>query len=180
MAKFSRLEKAMALVIGIDIAAPGFSRAAAKQTVTALSRTAAYVAPRAAAAIPAAAAYSPVATGAAIGLGALASPPGQTLLDIAEERGRMDRIRFEQAMTDLTQVAIPKAKKRTKSKFNKMVSAGMKTLKASTSMGAKGKISNTKKAFSAVTKAASAVTKGKTLPKSGIKRRIMSAMRRIR
>jgi hypothetical protein len=131
MAKFSRLEKAMALVIGIDIAAPGFSRAAAKQTVTALSRTAAYVAPRAAAAIPAAAAYSPVATGAALGLGALASPPGQTLLDIAEERGRMDRIRFEQAMTDLTQVAIPKAKKRTKSKFNKMVSSGMKTVRAS-------------------------------------------------
>jgi|TARA_R110002110_G_scaffold124151_1_gene301436 hypothetical protein len=180
MAKFSRLEKAMALVIGIDIAAPGFSRAAAKQTVTALSRTAAYVAPRAAAAIPAAAAYSPVATGAALGLGALASPPGQTLLDIAEERGRMDRIRFEQAMTDLTQVAIPKAKKRTKSKFNKMVSSGMKTVRASTSMGAKGKITNAKKAFSLVTKAASAVTKKHKLPKSGIKRKIMTAMRRIR
>jgi len=65
-------------------------------------------------------------------------------------------------------------------KFNKMVSTGMKTLKTSTSMGAKGKISNAKKAFSAVTKAASAVTKGKKLPKSGIKRKIMSAMRKIR
>ena len=73
-----------------------------------------------------------------------------------------------------------RAKPKRKSKFNKLVSTGMKTLKASTSMGAKGKINNAKKAFSVVTKAASAVTKGHKLPKSGIKRRIMSAMRRIR
>ena len=92
----------------------------------------------------------------------------------------MDRIRFEQAITDLTQKTIPVAKKRTKTRFNKMISSGMKTVKASTSMGAKGKISNAKKAFSVVTKAASAVTKGHKLPKAGIKRKIMSAMRRIR
>jgi len=88
---FSNLEKAMALVIGIDIAAPGFSRSAAKATVAAIGRSAA----RAAAAVPAVAQFSPVATGTALGLGALATPPGQELLDIAEERGRMDRIRFE-------------------------------------------------------------------------------------
>lgn len=67
-----------------------------------------------------------------------------------------------------------------KSKFNKMISSGMKTLKASTSMGAKGKIKDAKKAFSLVTKAASAVTKGHKLPKSGIKRRIMTNMRKLR
>ena len=39
--------------------------------------------------------------GTALGLGALASPQGQALLDAAEERGRMDRIRFEQGLTDL-------------------------------------------------------------------------------
>jgi hypothetical protein len=65
-------------------------------------------------------------------------------------------------------------------KFNKMVSAGMKKVKASTSYGKKGTVSNAKKAFSVVTKAASAVTKGHKLPKSGIKRRIMSVMRKIR
>jgi hypothetical protein len=70
--------------------------------------------------------------------------------------------------------------RRKKSAFNKMVSAGMKTVKASTSYGSKGKISNAKKAFSAVTKAASAVSKGKKLPKSGIKRKLMSVMRRFR
>jgi hypothetical protein len=170
---FSKLEKAMALVIGLDIAAPGFSRAAAKTAVRA-------IAPLATRAAPAVAGFSPVTTGAALGLGALATPPGQDLLEAAAERGRLDRIRFEQAMTDLTRVTIPKAKARTKSKFNKMVSVGMKQAKASTSYGKKGTISNAKKAFSAVTKAASAVTSGKKLPKSGIKRKLMMVMRKIR
>jgi hypothetical protein len=173
---FSRLEKAMALVIGLDIAAPGFSRAAAKAAVSAIAR----VAPPVVSATSGLAAANPALTGAAIGLGALQTAPGQQLLDVAAERGRMDRIRLEQALTDLTRVTIPKAKARTKSKFNKMVSAGMKTVKASTSYGKKGTISNAKKAFSAVTKAASAVTSGKKLPKSGIKRRLMSMMRRMR
>ena len=172
---FSKLEKAMALVIGLDIAAPGFSRAAAKAAVAALARAS----PPLAAGVGTAATYSPVATGTALGLGALATPPGQQLLDIAAERGRMDRIRFEQAITDLTQTTLPKAKARTKSKFNKMVASGMKAIKASTSYGKKGSVSNAKKAFSLATKAASAVTKGHKLPKSGIKRRIMSGMRKI-
>jgi len=172
---FSRLEKAMALIIGLDIAAPGFSRAAAKAAVAALAR----VTPPLAAGVAGTAATFPITTGAVLGGAALATPPGQDLLAAAAERGRMDRIRFEQALTDLTAVAIPKAKARTKSKFNKMVSAGMKSVKASTSYGKKGTISNAKKAFSAVTKAASAVTSGKKLPKSGIKRRLMSVMRRI-
>jgi len=172
---FSRLEKAMALIIGLDIAAPGFSRAAAKAAVAALAR----VTPPLAAGVAGTAETFPITTGAVLGGAALATPPGQDLLAAAAERGRMDRIRFEQALTDLTAVAIPKAKARTKSKFNKMVSAGMKSVKASTSYGKKGTISNAKKAFSAVTKAASAVTSGKKLPKSGIKRRLMSVMRRI-
>ena len=176
---FRKLEKAMALVIGLDIAAPGFSRAAAKAAVNAIAR----VTPPVARATAGLAAANPViagtAIGAGLGYGALQTQPGQQLLDIAAERGRMDRIRFEQAITDLTQTTLPKAKARTKSKFNRMVSAGMKTVKASTSYGKKGKVSNAKKAFSLVTKAASAVTKGHKLPKSGIKRRIMTGMRKI-
>ena len=177
---FSKLEKAMALVIGLDIAAPGFSRAAAKAAVNAIAR----VTPPVARATAGLAAANPViagtAIGAGLGYGALQTQPGQQLLDIAAERGRMDRIRFEQALTDLTRVTIPKARARTKSKFNKMVSAGMKKIKVSTSYGKKGTISNAKKAFSVVTKAASAVTKGHKLPKSGIKRTLMSMMRRMR
>ena len=169
---FSNLEKAMALMIGLDIAAPGFSRSAAKAAVRAIG-------PLATRAAPAVAGFNPALTGAALGLGALQTQPGQQLLDLAEERGRMDRIRFEQALTDLT-VGVKKSTTRKKSKFNKMVSAGMKAVKASTSYGKKGTVSNAKKAFSVVTKAASAVTKGHKLPKSGIKRRIMSIMRKIR
>jgi len=175
---FSKLEQAMALVIGLDIAAPGFSRAAAKAAVGAIGRVAPPLGARAAAAIPAAAAYSPVATGTAIGLGALQTQPGQQLLDIAAERGRMDRIRFEQALTDLT-VGAQKKVRKTTSKFNKAIAAGMKTAKASTSYGAKGVLSSPKKAFSAVTKTASAINRGRKVTTKGIKGKIARSIRGI-
>ena len=168
---FSNLEKAMALIIGLDIAAPGFSRVAAKAAVRAIG-------PLATRAAPAIAGFSPVATGTALGLGALQTQPGQQLLEMAEERGRMDRIRFEQALTDLT-VGVKKRKVKASSKFNKMVSAGMKTLKASTSYGAKGSISNSKKAFAKVTTTASKILKGGKTAKSGITRKLGLAMRRF-
>ena len=169
---FSNLEKAMALMIGLDIAAPGFSRSAAKAAVRAIG-------PLATRAAPAVAGFNPALTGTALGLGALQTQPGQQLLDLAEGRGRMDRIRFEQALTDLT-IGVKKSTTRKKSKFNKMVSAGMKSVKASTSYGKKGIVNAPKKAFKAVVSAASAVNRGKKLPKSGIKRRLMSIMRKIR
>jgi hypothetical protein len=121
---------------------------------------------------------NPYLAGTALGLGALQTQPGQQLLEMAEERGRMDRIRFEQALTDLG-VGVTKAKKRTKSKFNKMVSKGMSTLKSSTSYGKKGIINAPKKAFKAVVAAASAVNRVKKLPKSGMKRKLMIMMRKI-
>jgi len=173
---FSNLEKAMALIIGLDIAAPGFSRAAAKQAV----RVIAPIATRTAAASTGFAAANPILAGTALGLGALQTQPGQQLLSDVSDIGRRDRIALENAIAQLTQVTLPKTKKRTKSKFNKMVSSGMKAIRASTSYGKKGTVSNAKKAFSVVTKAASAVTKGHKLPKSGIKRRIMTIMRKIR
>jgi len=172
---FSKLEKAMALIIGLDIAAPGFSRAAAKAAVAAVARAT----PPLAAGVAGTAATFPVTTGAVLGGAALATPPGQDLLAAAAERGRMDRIRFEQALTDLTRVTIPKAKKRSKSKFNKMVSAGMKTVKASTSYGKKGTINNSKKAFKAVTTTASKILKGGKTAKSGITRKLGLAMRKL-
>jgi hypothetical protein len=168
---FSNLEKAMALIIGLDIAAPGFSRSAAKVAVRAIG-------PLATRAAPAALAYSPVATGTALGLGALQTEPGQDLLAAAAERGRMDRIRFEQALTDLT-VSTKKRSTKAKSKFNKAVSAGMKAVKASTSYGKKGIISSPKKAFSVVTKTASRINKGGKVAKSGITRKLGLLMRKI-
>ena len=176
---FSKLEIALGAIIGLDIAAPGFSRAAAKAAVSAIGRSTMALAPRAAVATSRLAAANPVAAGTALGLGALQTEPGQDLLAAAAERGRLDRIRFEQALTDLTRVTIPKAKKRTKSKFQKMVSVGMSTVKASTSYGKKGTINNSKKAFKAVTTTASKILKGGKTAKSGITRKLGLAMRKI-
>jgi len=119
----------------------------------------------------------PYAAGTALGFGALQTEPGQQLLEMAEERGRMDRIRFEQALTDL-KVGAGKIKTRAKSKFNISVSKGMKAVKKSTSYGKKGIINAPKKAFKVVVAAASAVSKGKKPPKSGLKRKLMLLMRK--
>jgi len=169
---FSNLEKAMALIIGLDIAAPGFSRSAAKAAVRA-------IAPLATRAIPAAARYSPTAFGTGLGLAALETQPGQQLLESAAESGRRDRIALENAIAQLTRVTIPKAKKRTSSKFNKMVKLGMVLVKSSSSYGKKNTISNSKKAFTLVTKTASKILKGGKTAKSGITRKLGLAMRKL-
>jgi hypothetical protein len=124
-------------------------------------------------------AFNPYVAGTALGYGALQTEMGQDLLEASAQSGRDTRRSLDMALFNVQALGEEKVK-RTKSKFNKMVSAGMKSVKASTSYGKKGTLSNAKKAFSVVTKAASAVTKGHKLPKSGIKRRIMSIMRRIR
>ena len=176
---FSKLEKAMALVIGLDIARPGTSRAAAKAAVNLIGRSGMVLAPRAATAATGLVQANPVAAGVGLGLGALQTDPGQQLLDIAAERGRSDRVKFEQALTDLTMVTAPKAKKKAKSKFNRAIAAGMKAAKASTSYGAKGKINNAKKAFSAVTKTASRINKGGKVAKKGVARKIGLAIKKV-
>lgn len=58
-------------------------------------------------------------------------------------------------------------KKKAMSKFNKSVKGGMSIIRASTSYGKKGTISNAKKAFSAVTKTVSKVWRKKATPKKG-------------
>ena len=103
---------------------------------------------------------NPYAAGLALGYGALQTQPGQQLLESAEERGRMDRIRYEQALTDL-QVGVGKRVRKTKSKFNTAVSRGMAAAKASAAYGKKGVITAPKKAFAAVTKMASKINKAK-------------------
>ena len=121
---------------------------------------------------------NPYLAGAALGYGALQTQPGQQLLESAEESGRMARIEFEQALTDLEMGAKGKVKK-TKSKFNLAVSKGMKAVKGSASYGKKGVISNAKKAFTAVTKTVSAKKKGNKAPKKGIRRKIWNAIGKI-
>jgi len=176
---FSNLEKAMALVIGLDIARPGTSRAAAKAAVQLIGRSGLVLAPRAAAATTSLAAANPVAAGVGLGLGALQTDPGQQLLDIAAERGRSDRVKFEQALTDLTMKTAPAVRRKKRSAFNKAVSVGMKVAKASTSYGKKGVINDSKKAFKAVTKEASRIKKGGKLANKGIRRKIGLAIKKV-
>ena len=72
-----------------------------------------------------------------------------------------------------------KARKKTKTKFNRAISAGMKAVRNSTSYGKKGTINNSKKAFSAVTKTASKINKGGKVAKKGITRKIGLAIKGI-
>ena len=74
---------------------------------------------------------------------------------------------------------VPSRPRKVKSKFNAAVKKGMQIVKGSTSYGKKGTINNAKKAFTAVTKAASAVNKGRKAPKSGIRRKLHTAMSKI-
>jgi hypothetical protein len=156
---FSNLEKAMAAVIGLDIARPGTSRAAAKRAVEVLARGAVRAAPVAAQA----ARVNPYAAAGLTGLAAyelglldpLAAPTmqaAQTATEAAQEIliERPERVRKKRRTT-----------------FNKAVSVGMKAVKQSTSYGKKGTINNAKKAFSAVNKVASKLNKGQKVSTKG-------------
>ena len=103
---------------------------------------------------------NPYLAGAALGYGALQTQPGQQLLGAAAESGAQTRRDLDVALFNLQAQAEEKVK-RTKSKFNRAVGAGMKAAKASASYGKKGVISAPKKAFAAVTKLASRINKAK-------------------
>ena len=176
---------ALALDKGLDFLTGGkinkWSRKAAIKIVKttfpiALRATTSVAGSVARAAIPIA--TNPYVAGTALGYGALQTQAGQDLLEASSDSGRMARIKYEQALTDL-EFGVKSKVRRTKSKFNSMVSKGMKQIKSSTKYGKKGIINAPKNAFKAVVGAASAVTRGKTLPKSGIKRTLMMMMRKL-
>ena len=149
---FSNLEKAMAAVIGLDIARPGTSRAAAKRAVALLGRTA----------VPAARTAARVNPYAAAGLTGLA----------AYELGLLDPLAQPamQAVETIDEVIVQapeRRRKKRRTQFNKAVSEGMKAVKKSTSYGKKGTINNARKAFTAVTKVASKLNKGQKVSTKG-------------
>tara|TARA_R100000654_G_scaffold65586_1_gene93484 strand:- start:813 stop:1388 length:576 start_codon:yes stop_codon:yes gene_type:complete len=156
---FSNLEKAMAAVIGLDIARPGTSRAAAKQAVAVLARGAVRAAPVAAQA----ARVNPYA---AAGLTGLAAYELGLLDPLAAPTMQAAQTATEAAQEIL--IERPKrVRKKRKTTFNKAVSAGMKAVKQSTSYGKKGTINNAKKAFTQVTKVASKLNQGKKVSNKG-------------
>ena len=79
----------------------------------------------------------------------------------------------------LETVIVPTKRKKAMTKFNRAVKEGMKIVRSSSSYGKKGTISNSKKAFSAVTKAVSRARKGAKLPKKGVLRSVQSKAKGI-
>ena len=149
---FSNLEKAMAAVIGLDIARPGTSRAAAKRAVAMLGRTAIHAARTAARVNPYAAAGL---TGlAAYELGLL-DPLAQPAMQAVE------------AIDEVIVQAPERRRKKRRTQFNRAVSEGMKAVKKSASYGKKGTINNARKAFTQVTKVASKLNKGQKVSTKG-------------
>ena len=158
----------------------GTTRKAFRAAVSALTP----VASRAAAATPGVLAANPITTGVGLGLGALATPPGQALLDAAAVRGAADRIAAQQAIdeavfratelparqlqTAVTSPVFKPAVKRKVSKYSKAVKAGMAAVKASKFNGKKCTISNAKTTFAKVNKVASAVNKGRKVASKGV------------
>tara|TARA_R110002020_G_scaffold409620_2_gene619323 strand:- start:197 stop:784 length:588 start_codon:yes stop_codon:yes gene_type:complete len=161
---FSDLEKALLAYVGIRSPT---SRKVATQLVKSIARATIGTAPAVARGGLSLAAANPVLTGAGLGLGALQTEQGQQLLMMAEERGRMDRIRAEQLLTDLTEGTKKKTKK-TKTKYNLAVSKSMKAVKSSKFMGKKGTLSNPKKTFGTVSKVVSKMNKGRKVGTTGV------------
>ena len=168
----------------------GTTRAAFRTAVSALTP----VASRAAPAVSGFAA-NPLVAGTALGLGALATPQGQSLLESAAERGASDRVRLQQAIdeeifrrtvlpqrglqTALDTPVFKPAVKRKVSKYSKAVRAGMKAVKASKFNGKKNTIRDAKTAFKSVNLVASAVNRGKKVAKKGVRGVIARAVRKI-
>ena len=147
---------------------------------------------------------NPYVAGTALGLGALASPQGQALLQAAEERGRMDRIRAEQYLTDVqtnlqqfredpttvfeqamagSGATTITGRRKGRSAFNTAVSKGLKAIKKSTSYGKKGVINTPKKAFGFVARTVSKLRKGQKVSSkgaSGVVKRALPGIRKIK
>ena len=163
--------EALATAAGIDFLTGGvlnkYSRSAAIKVTKAVGslalRGTAAVVPSVAGSVGRAAlplVTNPYLAGAALGYGALQTQPGQQLLDAAAQSGADTRRSLDMALFNIQAQAEEKVKK-TKSKFNKAVGAGMKAVKDSASYGKKGIINAPKKAFKAVTKLASKINKAK-------------------
>jgi hypothetical protein len=160
---------------------------------------------RAVAAAPGIAAANPISAGIGLGLGALATPPGQDLLAAAAQRGASDRVRLQQAIDQyiFEQTVLPfreqqamvgptqstiqvsdfgkggrESRGGAPNQHNLAVKAGMKALKASKFDGPKGKLRKPKLSFSKVNKTISRIKKRAKVSKKGATGVIARAVKR--
>jgi len=174
----------MAAAIGLDILVPGTSRKAVEMAIASMRPAAAPIAARAG-----------ITGGSLVGPAALASGLITTGY-AAQEQARRDAemygepriplsFLYNPILGDMPTIGLnplsgePIVKKTRKaSKFNKAISAGMKSVRSSKFMGKKGTISNSKKAFATVTKTVSSLKKGRKRPTKGVRGTIARAVRR--
>ena len=187
---FSALEKALAVAVGIDLAAPGTNRKIATAIAKQLPRVAPPVAAGAVgvgrAALGGAATLARRNPVAATGLGALAlqragafDPVEEAIQMEVERRTAQVMAPFEAIQrSDVQSIARTKAKRKV-SKYAKAVKAGMAAVKKSKFGGKPGKIINAKSAFSTVSKVTSAINKGKKVSAKGIRGTVARAVRGI-
>jgi len=182
---FSTLEKALLGYVGLDIAKAGASRTALLAAVNKLI-------PRGATAAPVAGRPVTGMQAFRLGLGPTALAAGYYYTALAaQDQARRDMETYEEPripiplynplLGDVPTVAVPEVivkAIRKPSKFNKAISAGMKSVRSSKFIGKKGTISNSKKAFATVTKTVSALKKGRKRPTKGVRGTIARAVRR--
>ena len=195
---------ALAVDKGLDLVTGGWVNKQTKKVLLSTAKRLASPLGRAGVSVGGAIGRSAIGAAAPLGLAALQTPQGQDLLEWAEEKGRRDRVAFEQYKADVemrgrqfledpggfaSQIQ-PIAsgeqrlfegltRKRKKSKYNRAVSAAMKAVKASTKGGKKGKISSPKTVFKTVSKAVSKVNKGAKTSAKGITGIAARAARKI-
>ena len=177
--RLSKLEKALLAAVGADVIKPGTSRKALVAAARGLGRVALTTAPAAPAVARAGiggltgfAARRPRTAATLAGLGAqqlgVFDPVEEAIQEEVERRVQSVMNVPETTQQLLDTPGFKPAVKRKVSKYSKAVKAGMSAVKISKFLGAKGKISNAKTAFTRVNKVASAVNKGKKVASKGV------------
>ena len=182
-------EKALAAVLGIETARPGTTGAATRKAIMAggraiLAGTLA-VAPPVSRAVGRTAVANPYLAAGILGTAAYQGGYLDPAIQRAQEESfraqeNLRRIAMESPIQrgyemagrptfgEAVEQLVPIAKKRTVSKFNKAMKAGMAAVKKSKSGGKPGKLTNPKATFARVAKVYKALSSGKKVSKMGV------------
>ena len=190
----SNKDKALLLLLGIDEAllkgrgvatrsvnlGVAATLKAAKAGIPVARRAAVATAPR----VSQFAMANPYTTGALLGGAALASPPGQYLLDEAAASGRATRDQLDEAVDAIVKGAQSPAlrgaaTRKAQSAYNKAVGRAMKAVKKSKYDGKPG-TTRGKTTFGKVSKTVSKIMKGKKVPRNGVSGVIKRAVGKLR
>jgi len=179
----SKLEKALATALGLEIFKPGTTKAISKKALQAafiaavrggqiISRAGLPLAARTLPPVARAVANPYIGVPLAVGAG------GYAAQQYFEESGIQEDVNVARDQTlQFFSEDVPKAGRKRKSIYNKAMSKAMAAVKKSTKGGPKGKLSNAKKTFGQVSKAVSRANKGGKLGTTGVTGVVRRAIR---